>query len=195
MPSHHLKQSWFIIVWILWNKLQWNSNQNANLFIMKMHLKMSSAKWRPFSPERDELKWDHKHLCNCCYKCIVYTCLNSWHLSWYNFIYVKSMYGHSRAKTLLSFKYNLIHLPLNKMAAISQDNLSVKWQPSCWDIFRCIFLNEKFCILIESSLKFVPKGPIDNIPALVQIMAWHLFGAKPLSEPMLTRFTDAYMWH
>ena len=35
------------------------------------------------------------------------------------------------------------------------------------DIFRCNFVNEKFCILIEISLKFVPKGPIDNNPALV----------------------------
>ena len=35
------------------------------------------------------------------------------------------------------------------------------------DIFRCIFLNETFCILIEISLKFVPKGPIDIKPALV----------------------------
>ena len=25
---------------------------------------------------------------------------------------------------------------------------------------------------IKISLKFVPKGPINNIPALVQIMAW-----------------------
>ena len=35
------------------------------------------------------------------------------------------------------------------------------------DIFRCIFMNEKFSILIEISLKFVPKGPIDNNPTLV----------------------------
>ena len=35
------------------------------------------------------------------------------------------------------------------------------------DIFRCIFVNEKFCILIKISLKFVPKGPIDNNPSLV----------------------------
>ena len=39
------------------------------------------------------------------------------------------------------------------------------------NIFRCIFMNEKFCILIKISLKFVPKVPIDNNPALVQIMA------------------------
>ena len=35
------------------------------------------------------------------------------------------------------------------------------------DSFKCIFVNEKFCILIKISLKFVPKGPIDNTPALV----------------------------
>ena len=63
------------------------------------------------------------------------------------------------------------------------------------DIFKCIFMNEKFCILIRISLKFVPKGPINNIPALVQIMACRLIGAKPLFEPMLIQFTDAYMRH
>ena len=40
------------------------------------------------------------------------------------------------------------------------------------DIFKCIFFNEYCCILIKISLKFVRKGPIDNNPALVQIMAW-----------------------
>ena len=34
-------------------------------------------------------------------------------------------------------------------------------------IFRCIFVNEKFCILIKIPLKFAPKGQIENIPALV----------------------------
>ena len=35
------------------------------------------------------------------------------------------------------------------------------------DIFRCIFVNEKFYIVIKFALKFVPKGPINNISALV----------------------------
>ena len=35
------------------------------------------------------------------------------------------------------------------------------------DIFRHIFVNEKFCILSKISLKFVPKDPINNNPALV----------------------------
>ena len=62
-------------------------------------------------------------------------------------------------------------------------------------IFRRNFVNEKSCILIKISLNFVPKGPIDNDLALVQIMVWCWIGDNPLSEPMLTRFTDAYMRH
>ena len=53
------------------------------------------------------------------------------------------------------------------------------------DIFKCIFLNENVWILIKISLKFVPKGPINNIPSLVKIMAWRRPGDKPLSEPMV----------
>ena len=53
------------------------------------------------------------------------------------------------------------------------------------DIFKRIFFNENVWISIEISLKFVAKGPINNIPALVQIMAWRRSGNKPLSEPMM----------
>ena len=53
------------------------------------------------------------------------------------------------------------------------------------DIFKCIFLNENGWIQIKISLKFIPKGPINNIPALVQIMAWRHTGDKPLSEPIM----------
>ena len=56
------------------------------------------------------------------------------------------------------------------------------------DIFKCIFLNESIWIAIGISLKFVPKGPVNNIPPLVQIMAWRRPGDKPLSEPMLVCF-------
>ena len=70
------------------------------------------------------------------------------------------------------------------MAAILADN-----------IFKCIFLNENDRIPIQISLKFVPRSPIDNKAALVQVMAWRRTAAKPLPEPMLTQFPDAYMWH
>ena len=55
------------------------------------------------------------------------------------------------------------------------------------DTFKRIFLNENVGISIKISLKFVHKGPINNIPALVQMMAWRRLGDKPLSEPMLVR--------
>ena len=35
------------------------------------------------------------------------------------------------------------------------------------------FFNENVWIQIEITLKFVPEGPINNVPALVQIMALH----------------------
>ena len=64
------------------------------------------------------------------------------------------------------------------------------------DIFNCIFLNDNDRILIQISLEYIPICPIDNMPALVQGMAWCLFGAKPLSHgQMMTQFIDAYMQH
>ena len=48
-----------------------------------------------------------------------------------------------------------------------------------------VFLNENVSISIKISLKFVPKGPINNFPTLVQIMALRRPGDKSLSEPML----------
>ena len=53
------------------------------------------------------------------------------------------------------------------------------------DIFKRIFLNENVWIATKISLKCVPEDPINNIPALVQIMACRRPGDKPLSEPML----------
>ena len=53
------------------------------------------------------------------------------------------------------------------------------------DIFKLIFLNENVWIAVKISLKFVPRCPINNIPAMVQIMAWRRPGDKPLSEPMM----------
>ena len=43
--------------------------------------------------------------------------------------------------------------------------------------------------------QFLPKFPVDNNPVLVKIMVWRRIDDKPLSEPILIRFTDAYMRH
>ena len=76
------------------------------------------------------------------------------------------------------------HLPLDKMAAILAD-----------DILKWIFLNENGRILIQISLKFVPRSPVGNKPALVQVMAWRQPGDKPLPGPLLIQFIDEYIGH
>ena len=58
------------------------------------------------------------------------------------------------------------------------------------DIFPTTFSNAFSClkmleIWIKISLEFVPKVQINNIPALIQIMAWRRIGDKPLSESMM----------
>ena len=63
------------------------------------------------------------------------------------------------------------------------------------DIFICVFLNEKVWISMAISLKFVSHGPMKNMSALVQIMAWRRSGDKPLSEPMMAYFADVYLRH
>ena len=63
------------------------------------------------------------------------------------------------------------------------------------DIFNCIFLNENNRIPIQIPLKYIPRSPIDNKSALAQIMAWRRTGDKPLPEPTMTQFIDAYMRH
>ena len=45
------------------------------------------------------------------------------------------------------------------------------------------------------SQKFVPMSSIENGAALVEVMPWHRKGDKPIPEPMLTQFTDAYKQH
>ena len=69
------------------------------------------------------------------------------------------------------------------MATIPETTFSKHWH--VWNI-----------LYFDSiSLKFVPKDPIDNTSALLQLMPWRRPGGKPLSEPMLTQFTDAFMQH
>ena len=73
---------------------------------------------------------------------------------------ISHMHMHKHMVSLPLFL--LTHLPWTK-AAILED-----------DIFSSVFLN-------EISLKFVPRSPIDNKAALVQVMAWRRTGDKPLS--------------
>ena len=79
------------------------------------------------------------------------------------------------------FSNSLIHWGWNQMSAIWQTEIS-----NAFSLMKCI--------LIQMA-KFVLKDSINNIPALVEMMAWYRSGNKPLYEPMTVQFTDAYMRH
>ena len=73
--------------------------------------------------------------------------------------------------------YTSWNIPDTGLTHLDQENMT--------DTFKGIFLNESVRISIEIPLKFSPKCSINNIPSLVQIMAWRRPGGKPLSEPMM----------
>ena len=81
--------------------------------------------------------------------------------------------------TAFCFKKGLVRLFLNPLRPRRNGRYNAD------DIFKCIFLKKNVWIPTIISLKSVPKGPINNIPALVQIMAWRRPGDKALSEPMM----------
>ena len=146
MPSHYLNQCWDIVNWTLRNKFSENLIGIHTFSFKKIHLKMSSAKWRPF--------WLGLNVLNA---------LN------------------------ISFRPQCVQL-VNSLSFPQRVNTMRPRQNGCYfpdDIFKCIFLNENVWISIKISLKFVPKRAINNILALVQIMAWHCPGDKPLSELMM----------
>ena len=71
-----------------------------------------------------------------------------------------------------------------------------KWPPFCRRYFQMHFREWKVLYFDKKFTDFfVSDGSIASYPALVWIMAWRRIGDKPLSEAMLTRFTDAYMQH
>ena len=52
-----------------------------------------------------------------------------------------------------------------------------------------------FVFWFEFHWSLIPKGLIGNMSALFRVMALRRTGEKPLTEPMLTQFIDAYMRH
>ena len=165
--ANYLNQCWNIVNWTLRNKLQWNLNQNSYIFIQEnvfenVVWKMSAILSRPQCVKRPQVGHPLPNAINC----------------------NKSHYWLISLTLLLASPY----WP-HTMDVICQDqnieDQSIFWfkprdnshrQKQLWrqngrrfedDLFICILMNEKFCILIEISLKFVPKGQIDDNPALV----------------------------
>ena len=68
----------------------------------------------------------------------------------------------------------LTHWIHNKMAALLYGA-----------ILKLVYYDAMFSRLIKYSLKPISSCPINNKTALFYIMAWHIPGGKPLSEPVM----------
>ena len=89
-------------------------------------------------------------------------------------------YKHWTTRVYIDYKQGGSKNGTSRNIAINSSSLGQNGRHFTDDVFRYIFVNEKFCILINLiriSLKCVLKGPIDNNPALVQIMYWCRIGA------------------
>ena len=102
------------------------------------------------------------------------------------FVHILSFYNHRMSKEISwqprVYRCKIIFYNVKMIkACLNRQN-----GRHCIDnIFKHIVLNEIVSISIEISLIFVPKGPINNILALVQIMPCLWPSDKPLSAPML----------
>ena len=101
---------------------------------------------------------------------------------WYNFIKFLAISFNSIIH-LCPFQY-YIHMFHDVLEWVNTVRPRQNGRHFPGDIFKCIFLNENIWT-ITISLTFPPKGSIDSILALVQIMVWRLPGDKPLVEPMM----------
>ena len=115
------------------------------------------------------------------------------------------MWGNKQIKGPLLIQFEEIGMltwpPLMELQSWHPVINTLRMRQNGWhfadDTFKSSFLNENVWISLKISLKFVPKVQINNIPALIQIMAWCWLGDKPLSELMmlcwLILFTEAYI--
>ena len=56
------------------------------------------------------------------------------------------------------------------------------------DTFKCIFMNENFCTLIQFSLRFVPNDAIDSMSVLFQVMTWYQKTTSPWWRHLMETF-------
>ena len=132
---------------------------------------------------------------------------NNWQLSaWWCYNYNNCLVGDTNYFFTLGFAVNCMPCVTNLIFLLRNPKYSHTWSIMMIkkrrsitffnDIFKFIFFNGKVRIAIKISLVHVPKGPIDNKPLLVQIMAWRdTLGNMPLSQPNMVYSTDAYMHH
>ena len=151
-----------VVNWTLKNKLQWNSNLNSYIFIQENASENVVCEIAPI------LSWP---------QCVNETAPAASSLP---------TRVHCNQGQTVHYGWSWYMITANGQSCLF-NSLRPRWNKCHFadDIFKYIFLNENVLSLIEISLKFIPKGPINNTPALVQIMACRRPGDKPLPEPIM----------
>ena len=107
----------------------------------------------------------------------------------------------SKGNPLIFSYWFIVHLVIPEFGLLwytNMDNISIDTLRPRQDglhfadgTFKCIFFYENCCILIKISLKYVPKGSIDNNPALVHIIA----GAADVTSHYIWSNDGLIWWH
>ena len=133
----------------------------------------------------------------CCFPDSVYFQLEFFKLKYFNFVrnFTNSLFRFGNTSVFFYVQFSAMHITSHYIESFfcelwghmalthwGRDKMAAISQTTFW---KRIFLNENVWILIKIALKFVPRGPINNISSLVEIMAWHRPGDKPLSESMM----------
>ena len=141
-PSHYLNQLWNIVNWTLRNKLQWNFNRNSYIFIQRN--RFENVVWKTAA---------------ICLGLNVLTEID--HVSEGIGVWISGFIHINRWDALSdpcpNFDVDLVHTLRPRQNG----------RHFADDIFKWVFVNQNVWIPIKISLKFVPKGPINNIQALV----------------------------
>ena len=162
-PSHNLHQSLLIFGKVQWHLSEGNFTVTSQLSVTKFSLKITFLKFHSNIPGANEINWGpvaQKHVS----------------LAWIS----------NHISVFVGVNYlSMSYTPAINTQVINTLRPRQNEQHFADDIFKRIFFNENVWILIKISLKFVHKGPIYSIPALVKLMAWRRSGDKPLPEPMM----------
>ena len=124
------------------------------------------------SPEQGFVKWSERRLARC-----------------YS-VPVSKKLSTCPGLTRLSFLWKHVAIPgrLNRIEA--EENVAAIFQTTCWNRLSWMRI---YNFLLKKSLVY-SLGAINNIPALVQMMAWRRLGDKPLSEPKIVISVTRPQW-
>ena len=159
---------------------QWNQDKKVLYYLLSIIISIlsfrSSANQQPFCPGGDELRCDVHNSHS-----VVFWQIWIWPVSFK----VASLTLEQSHRCSNTWQSGTIRTDKAKRIPLRPRQNGRRFAD---DTFKYIFLNENVIISIQISLNFVPKGRINNISALVRIMAWRRPGDKPLSEPMMVSF-------